>query len=95
MGVLPPQTGRLSAGECPILVETVAGRRRRDESGADHEVAEAFALVPLLRVMHDQHLDARRVPANHELHDNMEQPGRCRAQSGRLAAKVSLSGCSS
>ena len=38
---------------------------------------------------------ARWVPANHELHDNMEQPGRCRAQSGRLAAKVSLSGCSS
>ena len=35
------------------------------------------------------------VPAHHELHDNMEQPGRRRAQSGRLAAKVSLSGCSS
>lgn len=32
---------------------------------------------------------ARWFPANHELHDNMEQPGRCRAQSGRLAAKVS------
>ena len=32
---------------------------------------------------------------HHELHVSMEQPGRWRAQSGRLAAKVSFSGCSS
>ena len=42
-----------------------------------------------------QELDVHCVTANHELHDNMEQPGRCRAHSGRLAAKISLSGCSS
>jgi hypothetical protein len=32
--------------------------------------------------------------AHYELQDNMEQPARWRAQSGRLAAKTSLSGCS-
>lgn len=32
---------------------------------------------------------------NQELHDNIEQPARLRAQSGRFAAYVSRSGCSS
>jgi hypothetical protein len=32
---------------------------------------------------------------NQELQDNIEQPARCLAQSGRLAANFSLSGCSS
>ena len=35
----------------------VAGRRSSDESRADHEVAEAFALVPLVRVLRDQWID--------------------------------------
>jgi len=47
----------VSTGEFYIFVETVAGRRSRDESRADHEVAEAFALVPLVRVLHDQWIE--------------------------------------
>jgi len=35
-------------------VETVAGRRGRDEFRADHEVAEAFAVVPLVCVLHER-----------------------------------------
>ena len=40
--------------EFHIFVETVAGRRGRDEFRADHEVAEAFAVVPLVRVLHER-----------------------------------------
>ena len=33
--------------------------------------------------------------ACYELHDNIEQPARCLAQSGRFKANYSLPGCSS